>query len=355
MLKSLDILIGIATVMLLFSMVVTVVTQAVTGFLNLRGAQLRKGLIDLLTHLDPAITQTIAKSISTAVLKHSLIADSAGRLGTVIHRDELTTLLMDIASGNPPTIQGDAKNVLAAALKNNGVADPQAALDSVRSIAMSLEESYPDLATHVRTTAAILQGAESKFVGKINAWFDQTMDRTIQRFTFHTRYIAFAGALVVAFGTQLDAVALLNRLSLDDSFRSASTKAAETAMIRFQVANGDATGQNKPDLKQATDGYYTVLSSAGVIVMPFGSGWRDQLTRQKVPGILFSALLLSLGAPFWYNALKNLLKLRSSLAANDDQQRQDRQTDTSTAGDQAAKRALTPPATSEVGDLTAVG
>jgi hypothetical protein len=33
-------------------------------------------------------------------------------------------------------------------------------------------------------------------------------------------------------------------------------------------------------------------------------------------GIIFSAGLLSLGAPFWYNALKNLTSLRSTVAQN---------------------------------------
>jgi hypothetical protein len=36
-------------------------------------------------------------------------------------------------------------------------------------------------------------------------------------------------------------------------------------------------------------------------------------------------LLLSMGAPFWYNSLGRLLQLRSALAAKDDQQRAERQ------------------------------
>jgi hypothetical protein len=32
--------------------------------------------------------------------------------------------------------------------------------------------------------------------------------------------------------------------------------------------------------------------------------------------MLFSALLLSLGAPFWFNTLKSLASLRSSVAKN---------------------------------------
>ena len=42
-------------------------------------------------------------------------------------------------------------------------------------------------------------------------------------------------------------------------------------------------------------------------------------------GVLITALLLSLGAPFWYGALGKLLQLRSVLAVKDDAQRLDRQ------------------------------
>jgi hypothetical protein len=44
---------------------------------------------------------------------------------------------------------------------------------------------------------------------------------------------------------------------------------------------------------------------------------------------------LSLGAPFWYDALKDLLKLRSSLAKKDDDARKDRQTSNPSAAQKA--------------------
>jgi hypothetical protein len=46
---------------------------------------------------------------------------------------------------------------------------------------------------------------------------------------------------------------------------------------------------------------------------------------RHLTGILFTTLLLSLGAPFWYGALQQLLQLRSKIAQQDDVQRQERQ------------------------------
>jgi hypothetical protein len=40
--------------------------------------------------------------------------------------------------------------------------------------------------------------------------------------------------------------------------------------------------------------------------------------------LLLSWVLVSLGAPFWYDVLKNVMGLRSSLAQKDDKDREDR-------------------------------
>src|SRR4029077_13673949 len=54
----------------------------------------------------------------------------------------------------------------------------------------------------------------------------------------------------------------------------------------------------------------------------WGNRWYDGW-EGHIWGVLFSVGLLSLGAPFWYNALKNLSSLRSTVAQNmSDEQKQ---------------------------------
>jgi hypothetical protein len=57
---------------------------------------------------------------------------------------------------------------------------------------------------------------------------------------------------------------------------------------------------------------------------------RDLFT-QSWRGVVLTWVLLSLGASFWYDALKDLLKLRSSVAKNEEDARNSRQTDTTPA------------------------
>ena len=62
------------------------------------------------------------------------------------------------------------------------------------------------------------------------------------------------------------------------------------------------------------------------------ANWSGNGLHPNSMGVLLSAILLSFGAPFWYDALKNLLQLRSILAQKDDEQRAKRQNPDSTGG-----------------------
>ena len=253
MLKSLDVLIGLTVVLLALSMAVTVITQTLTTIFNSRGRHLRRGLTDLLQQLDPALTATISKAVATGILTHPLVSGSntplagndgtgffaqataslrrlAGgpRLGNVVHREEFTKLLMGLAAGvGTVPIDEAVRNTLKEALKSNGVADPDATLKGIRVARWQLERAFPELANTARQNIAILHAAESDLVAKINNWFDQTMDRTSQRFTASTRTITFIGAFLVAFGLQVDTTSLVNRLAADDALRAAFVDEAQ--------------------------------------------------------------------------------------------------------------------------------
>ena len=90
-----------------------------------------------------------------------------------------------------------------------------------------------------------------------------------------------------------------------------------------------------------------------------GGYWWARWTWRKLPGILFSALLLSLGAPFWYTRLQDLVRLRSAIAQKDEQQRVTRQTTqapaTAPGATGAAASAVALALPGEQGDITAVG
>ena len=319
MLKTVDVLIGVSAVMLITSMAVTVLTGFVVHLRNTRGRHLLNGLVDLLQHLEPSLPQKVAEEIVTKVLTNPLISQDGGRLGSVIHRDELTLLLLQLASSESQQEMSEAaRSALLKILHANGISDPGATLKTVRELGLQLEISHPDAANYVRKNVAILRGAASDFVLKINAWFEQTIDRISDRFTASTRTITFAAALLITVVLQLDTVGLINRLSMDDGIRNSFI---QQTILPEKNPNSGAL----PD-RVYYEKYYRLLASDGLIAMPQSPGdWVNQWRWPKVPGILLSAMLLTLGAPFWYNSLKGLLQLRSLTAGKDDHQREARQ------------------------------
>lgn len=187
-----------------------------------------------------------------------------------------------------------------------------------------------------------MQHASSQFLAKINSRFDSIIDRVSERFTFNARILAFLSATLVAVALQLDTVALVNRLAMDESTRSAIVQAA--AEVRSKENNKPAenlSGQSAATVPESeyVRSLYRALANEGILVVPKMDEWSDSWKNVNPAGVLLSILLLSLGAPFWYGALGKLLQLRSLLARKDDVERVLRQTKKEVGETSASKTA----------------
>lgn len=262
---------------------------------------------------------------------------------------------------------------------------------------MQLEKSNPELSNSQRVNAAILHNADSDFVGKLNAWFDQTIDRVSEKFTAYARIITIAIAVVLALFLQLDTFDLINRLSTDDKLRETVISEAVQHPEKFNPSTS-AEQKAAPPAKPATAGQPSVQDAltkaletphlnqlADVKLIRLPECWQDWKERwfnstavsscgaapestmvgqeqidklvPRIFGVLIAAALMSLGAPFWYELLKNLVRFRSLIQTKDDGQRQERQTTQQPAQPAAAAAPALPAAlaSGESGDLNAIG
>lgn len=142
MLKSIDILIGLSVVMLVVSMAVTLVNQAILNLLASRGQNLRDGLADLLELLDAGITRKEAETIAEKTLSHPIIGGKIWswlpswlhpivqfyKYGDVIHREEFIKILLGLGASHCGVI--DALSDLEKGLKN-GAANITATIDTL--------------------------------------------------------------------------------------------------------------------------------------------------------------------------------------------------------------------------------
>jgi len=346
MLRALDMLVGLAVVMLIVSVAVTTLVQIAAAVRNWRGKHLLEGIALLLNEAHPLLVGH-AREIATAVLKHPLLATN-GRLGDYVSKDELVRVLLALASGaqtqdtavrglhrvglrlagespaNP--LSADARNVLKRALEESGLKDPALVLKRIHLYALNLEASHPQLDAEVRQGVAVLKEASSEIVARMHTWFDNSVERVKQRFSYDMRKLTTICALAVALGLQLDSVDLMRRLSVDDHLRSALVEQASGAMQAYNeslAAPDNVTGV--ADALSRIETQKHRLSEFGVTGYSlWPDDWMAEWSVQKLPGILLSWILLSLGAPFWYEALKNFLRLRSVLATKDDEEEKEK-------------------------------
>ncbi len=237
------------------------------------------------------------REVSAAVLLHPAIAQpqfwkTPARKGEVVEREEFIRILLEFAA-NPTNIAG-AKSMapkaqaamqrLRQVLAGNDVPDPGRALADIREAAQVLELTEAEKATHERLTKAILLAAQSSFVGRINNWFDQVMDRTTAEYRFRAQLVTVAGALVVATLVQLDSIDLLKRLSSDDKLRDSLVQQAQMQQKRIDDQSKiTPAAQNQDELQSARsqrdeiEGTLAKLRDPQLAVLP------DHFLWQRLP------------------------------------------------------------------------
>jgi hypothetical protein len=380
MLAYLDTLIGFAVVMLGASLVITVLTQMISALFSHRGANLLWGLETMFKNLPdcPLLNnaETAAK-VAKSVLTHPLISDSIFslkpkwladriRLAKAIDPDELIAILRDLSTtADFANLRDEIKRLIDA---RNLEADRR----------LTLLASSPALAG-APGAVPLLQDALNSIegeAGRLEAWFN-AMNRVSARFTTYVRLWTIAFALALALGTGLDSVALLNDLYTNGAFRQAVVGSATqmtdlagrvlpdgptdvatkmyTEMVTKAIADSKASADATPsgiasetaarnwltmhvtdsaqqsaalsafdralttERVQDAAALHKILTSASFDVRQFS--WKPNKEEpwwQQIPGVLFTAAMLSLGAPFWFNTLKQLTGLRPILANKQD-------------------------------------
>ena len=310
------------TVLLVLSLAVTMLTQMVANFLRLRSRHLREGVLDVFRQLGWGFVGDGAE-----ILAHEVV-----RSKDAITREDLIETLLVLAQKNT-----ELKDKIAALAPGF---DPQTLLAHVRRATLELSVERPDLAVAVVRSAAFARSPLAGLASEVFGVFDSTMDRASAQFTEQSRKLVAIVGITVAVALPLDTFDLLKRLARSDSAREQAVALAQT--FATNRVSGDPTPHN---VRLAV----APLQAAEVIVMPSSRAeWLARWQQVNWAGVAVSGLLLTLGGPFWFAVLKDLLRLRSAAASQESRDRAQRQ---------AALADLQPlgAAAGERGDLQAAG
>jgi hypothetical protein len=321
MLRSLDTLIGFVTVLLALSLAVTMLTQIVANLLRLRSRHLRDGVLDVFRQLGWGFVGDRAEILARKVVRSK----------DAITREDLIETLLVLAQKNP-----ELKEKITSLTPGF---DPQALLAHVRRTALELSVERPDLAAAVVRSAAFARSPLAGLASEVFGVFDSTMDRVSAKFTAQSRKLVAIIGIAVALALPLDTFDLLKRLARSDSAREQAVALAQTFAENRSNIDPTPADPTPRDVRLAV----AKLQAAEVIVVPSSRAeWLARWQQVNWAGVAVSALLLTLGGPFWFTVLKDLLRLRSAAASQESQDRAQRQ---------AALTDSPPPASGERGAL----
>lgn len=307
---TLEVAIGLAFVFFLLSLIVSAITEGISWAKDLRAKNLVEGIHGMLGD----------SGVATKLLDHPLVQT-------------------DLSSSKPrkgPSYVSARNFALA-------LADVVSGLDketSMREIERGIERIGPHSPLGLQLKALLI-GTEDdieSFLASAEKWFDDSMDRVSGWYKRNSQKIAIAAAVVVTLVLNASAVRIAERLNDDPAVRAAVVAQAEAAVAEGEEeeapagADEEAAGTEEADgaeEKPAEDEGETSAEKAGEqIETAFGKLDSLQLpilwSEANVPafnvgaialalaGWLITAIAISLGAPFWFDALSKLARLRTT-------------------------------------------
>jgi hypothetical protein len=334
-LKTLDIVLGMVFVYLMFSLCVTALNEFVAAVLSSRARWLNKGISALLTPPDTkagaAASDKKTEIVSVDAVYRSPFISALGHgswksfrfAPSYVPPWTLVQGILDAANQTSASTFGTFEDVKEAVKK----------LPDGSPIKVALQDLMAQAENNLGKLKALVEEWFKTFENQVTAWYRQK-----------TQYILVGLSLMLAVAMNLDTLAMVHVLSKDTQTRTALAvhgfkaaqsgsdaqildlaplKTAQDALARARATGGLAAElrqlENNVDieLKALDDKARKLVDTLAATGLPMGwteldfqslSFW-DQ--TRKVLGWLLTAFALSLGAPFWFDLLQKLSSIRS--------------------------------------------
>jgi hypothetical protein len=271
------------------------VNEGIAGILNLRGTNLEAGLRGLIG--DPALVKKL--------LDHELV------------RTELDKQPRGDATAGQLLWARFAPRSWRSVERASSYLAPEVFAIAFDDIYSGLSEADRKPATRAQVDALSEPGVDTpaSWQKKLEDWFDDGMERVSGWYKRKTQIFVFVIAIGVTIGLNANAIRIAERLDSDPATRSAVVATAEKALTQEVEANKEKP-EAESEIKEAEEKFTGAEGEVEALNLPlFWSAENEPANfspEMVIGGWLLTIFAISLGAPFWFDALGKLANLRSA-------------------------------------------
>jgi hypothetical protein len=327
MFKTLDVAIGISFLYLLTTFAASAIVEFISNWKNWRGEMLYAGIGNML-------------SDSTLISAMDIYADP---LIANLSRNDAAPSRLDFLEkrGWRPNINGESvsfPSYIPAASFSSAVLDalilkgdpdapaPASPHDMIASIQWTLNAAKKDsrfqkdaLRAVIQTTLVARGDSVQALQFALEKWFNDTMDRVTGWYKRRTQSLLLMIGLAIAYGCNINTIAMTLWLWEGDAARQAVVAAAadysKNHTLPLTVTN-DANGR-----QALGDSFVSMTKQVADVdrrmtALQFPIGWPVDVSVawffQYFVGGLLTAIAISMGSTFWFEALQSLFNIRSA-------------------------------------------
>jgi hypothetical protein len=328
---ALDVAIGLILIYFLLSLAVLAINEGIATIVNFRAQTLKGGIITMIAGFQSAKrtrrsgdAAPSGTEVTKALYTHPLIdaLHETRLIGPTGHKSPayipprtfILALLDHIAESAQQHVNKNPETEPPLLDPTNDLFDLQ------RSIKLA---AIPDsLKTQLSLIVRDAQGDMAKAKQALERWFDDAMERVTATYKSRIHTIGIFVGILVTFLVNADTIVMARALTVNPTLRAA------------MVAQAQESAKNPPPMARDSAGKLAVsydsllklslqgLDTARAFGLPLGYPKRDANTGfwkfyggyiwSGLPGLLITALAVSLGAPFWFDLLNKVVNIRGA-------------------------------------------
>ena len=302
---AIEVVIGLVFIYILYSLLVTILVELVSSLISLRGQFLKKAIRRMLEGDDKSAN----KKPAAGDQQDQLSEDSKAFVEEFWQRPEIRYL------GNkflwkkrppsyisPTTFSATMVNVI------DGSGKVKKKLKAYKKL---LEEKIDRTGTEDILYSFLVEakGDADVFKRQLERWYNETMDRVGGWYKRRLQFFTFLLGLLVAFSLNVDTISIARKLTAESNIRMEMVKLATDYVS--QADSSDATSIIvKEEMKEVIADIKHQESILSMEWPPFDLC--DSAFWLYVLGCFITTIAISLGAPFWFDILNKVSKLRSA-------------------------------------------